>query len=236
MLTRIEYLNSILYVEADGNLDIHNAPDYLDKIKDYLKITNTKELILEFSKINFVASTGLRVILELYRIMQKRNGILKLKNVNKEVLLTFQTTCFDKFLFIENDSDKSEEKGTQETNPILKPDKNSVNNIIKTELNDLVKELNKWYYNVASIMGCNDRNIEANIVQTLLQDDNHFQETLNLYEKISKNEYINDWTNQKIPFNKDIQKLFGELIPKLKEIRAKITTNRIRQMPDNEMI
>ena len=218
MLVRIEHLNSMSYVVAEGKLDIHNAQDYLDKIKDYLRRTNTTFLILEFSKISFVASTGLRTILELYKTMQRKNGTLKLINVNKEVLLTFQTTGFDKFLFIENDSDKPEEN----INISSTQGEESLNNIVKTELRDILKELDKWYYNVAGIMGCNDGNIEVNIIQTLLQDDKHFNETIEVYEKISKDEYINNWTNQKIPFNKEIQMLFGLLVPKLKEIRAKI--------------
>ena len=218
MITKIEYLNTMSYVEAEGKLDIHNAPDYLDRIKEHLRKTNTTFLILEFSKISFVASTGLRTILELYNIMQRKNGTLKLLNVSKEVLLTFQTTCFDKFLFIENDSDKPEEL----VNTPLKPDDNNLNNIVKTELKDILKELDKWYYNVAGIMNCHDGNIEANIIQTLLQDDKHFNETLEFYEKISKDEYINKWTNKKIPFNKEIQMIFGLLVPKLKEIRNRI--------------
>ena len=218
MIIKIESLNSMSYVEAEGKLDIHNAPDYIDKIKEHLRKTNTTFLILEFSKISFVASTGLRVILELYNIMQRKNGTLKLVNVNKEVLLTFQTTSFDKFLFIENDSDKSEENIDTSSSQ----DENNLNNIVKTELSDILKEFDKWYYNVAGIMGCNDGNIEANIIQMLLQDDKHFNETIEVYEKISKDEYINNWTNQKISFNKEIQNLFGELVPKLKEIRVRI--------------
>ena len=223
MLVKIEHLNSMSYVEAEGKLDIHNAPDYLDRIKEHLRKTNTTFLILEFSKISFVASTGLRTILELYNIMQRKNGTLKLINVNKEVLLTFQTTCFDKFLFIENDSDKPEENA----NTPLKQDDNNLNNIVKTELKDILKELDKWYYNVAGIMNCHDSNIEANIIQTILQDDKHFNETIEAYEKISKDEYINNWTNQKIPFNKEIQILFGLLVPKLKEIRIKINNLQV---------
>ena len=230
MFTKIEYLkNSISYVDAEGKLDIHNAPDYLEEIKEHLRRKPTKELDLEFSKISFVASIGLRTILELYRIMQKQNGILKLKNVNQEVLFTFQTTCFDKFLFIENDYDNSEENEIKH-NDVTKEEcieenninDNSINNIVETELNDIIRELDKWYYNIASIMGCNNGDIESNIIQTLLQDDIHFNETLKLYEKISKDEYINDWTNQNVPFNKEIQELFGNLVPKLKEIRTKI--------------
>ena len=218
MLIKIEHLNSMSYVEAEGKLDIHNAPDYLDRIKEHLRKTNTTFLILEFSKISFVASTGLRTILELHNIMQRKNGTLKLINVNKEVLLTFQTTCFDKFLFIENDSDKPKEF----VNTSLTQEDNNLNNIVKTELKDVLKELDKLYYNVAGIINCHDGNIEANIIQTLLQDDKHFNETLEFYEKISKDEYINNWTNQKIPFNKEIQMLFSLLVPKLKEIRNRI--------------
>lgn len=94
--------NSVLYVEAEGKLDIYSAPDYLEDIKEALSRTFTKELVLEFSKISYAASIGLRTILELYKIMQGKNGILKLKNVNKEVLYAFQLTGFDKFLIIED--------------------------------------------------------------------------------------------------------------------------------------
>ena len=225
MFTKIEYLNNFVsYVEANGKLDIHHAPDYLDEIKEHLRKKHTKELILEFSKISFVASIGLRIILELYRIMQKQNGRLILKNVNKEVLLTFQTACFDKFLYIENDSVHPEKKEITKEGAVKENNKkdDDINNLVETEMHDILKELNKWYYNVASIMGCNDRDIKSNIIQTLLLDDSQFNEKLMLYEKINKNEYINDWTNQSVPFNKEIQKLFGELIPKLKEIRTKI--------------
>ena len=109
MFTKITYLkDAILYVEANGKLDIYNAPYYLDEIKEYLGKTYAKELILDFSGISNVASIGLRAILELHKIMQGRNYPLKLKNVNKEVLYAFQITGFDKFLIIENDSDNGE--------------------------------------------------------------------------------------------------------------------------------
>lgn len=198
MIIKIESLNSISYVDADGKLDIHNAPDYLDKIKEHLRKHATKELILEFSKISFVASIGLRTILELYKIIQRQNGVLKLKNVNKEIMFTFKTTCFDKFLFIENDSDMPEEEETHKQNPSSEQDENSVNNIVKTELNDILEELNKWYYSVAGVMGCNDRDLESNIIQTLMQDDNRFNETLQVYEKISKDEFVNRLSIQNI--------------------------------------
>ena len=105
MFTKITYLeNGVSYVEASGKLDIYNAPNYLDSIKDYLNSRSVKELILEFSKISYVASIGLRVILELYKIMRERDSVLKLRNVNDEVMQAFRFAGFDKFLNIENDN------------------------------------------------------------------------------------------------------------------------------------
>ena len=237
MSTRVTYLrNDISYVEAEGKLDIYSSQDYLDDVKRYLHKKFTKVLILEFSKITFVASIGLRAILEIHKIMQRQNGLLKLKNVNKEVLRSFQLTGFDKFLIFEYDSDNSEEKEASLNQDVIKydeydnnqpekdNDENTLSKIVKTELSDIIDGLNHWYFQVASIMGCNTSggSIELNIIQTLLKDDKGFNETIAVYEKISKNQYVNEWTHQLIPFNGEIQQLFGELIPKLKEIRTKI--------------
>ena len=231
MFTKITYLkNAVSYVEAEGKLDIYAAPDYLEQIKEHLKNRYTKELVLEFSKITFVASIGLRTILELHKIMQEKRGILKLKNVTKEVLYSFEITGFDKFLIIENDSEKTEKKEEPETDyDINKPEISSaydvVDSIVRVELSTILRGLNKWYDQTAAIIGCHEsgRSIESTIVQILLQDDKSFNETLNNYEKVTNDEYIDDVTNKHIPLDKEIQILFGKLILKLREIRAKIT-------------
>ena len=104
MFTKIAYFkDSLLCVQAKGKLDIYNAPDYLDEIKEYLKKYCIKELILDFSEISFIASIGLRAILELYKIMKEQGCHLKLMNVNKEILSAFKITGFDSFLTIENE-------------------------------------------------------------------------------------------------------------------------------------
>ena len=103
MFTKITYTkDAMLYVKAKGKLDIYNAPDYLEEIKERLG-TYVKELVLEFSEITFVASIGLRAILELHKITQGKGSKLKLRNVNEEVLYAFKITGFDSFLDIEND-------------------------------------------------------------------------------------------------------------------------------------
>lgn len=106
MFTRITYLkDAVSYIEAEGKLDIYSSQDYVDKIKEQLNRKYTKELVLEFSKISYVASIGLRAILELHKLMQERGCVLKLKNVNEEIMHAFEITGFDKFLIIENNTE-----------------------------------------------------------------------------------------------------------------------------------
>lgn len=86
-----------LYVKAEGKLDIDTSAEYGMKIKDALDDMN--ELVLDFAGITYIASIGLRVLLELYQQMSKQ-GSIKLINVQEPVLNVLKMTGFDKFLSI----------------------------------------------------------------------------------------------------------------------------------------
>lgn len=104
MLIKVEYLkNSQVVVHAKGKLDIYTTNDYLDEVKKNIKYA--QELILDFSQISYIASIGLRAILELNKAMQDKNANMIIKNVCNDVLNIFKITGFDDFLNIENDTD-----------------------------------------------------------------------------------------------------------------------------------
>ena len=86
-----------LLVHAKGKLDIDNAAEYGMQIKDALD--DIKDLVLDFADITYIASIGLRVLLELYQQMSKQ-GSLKVINVQPAVLDVLKMTGFDKFLSI----------------------------------------------------------------------------------------------------------------------------------------
>ena len=86
-----------LYVKGIGKLDIDNSAEYGMKVKDSLDEIN--ELILDFSEITYIASIGLRILLELYQQMSKQ-GSIKLINVQEPVLNVLKMTGFDKFLSV----------------------------------------------------------------------------------------------------------------------------------------
>ena len=86
-----------LYVKASGKLDIDSSAEYGMKIKDSLD--DIKELVLDFSDITYIASIGLRILLELYQQMSKQ-GSIKLINVQEPVMNVLKMTGFTKFLSI----------------------------------------------------------------------------------------------------------------------------------------
>lgn len=94
---------SNLYVKASGRLDLDTAVDYGTKIKDTIEDSEETitEVILDFSDITFISSFGLKIVLELYKLLKSQNGVLKLKGVSEQLMGSFKLVGFDKFLVFE---------------------------------------------------------------------------------------------------------------------------------------
>ena len=92
-----------MYVQAEGRLDLDTAVEYGTKIKDSIEDSEEviTEVILDFSKITFISSFGLKIILELYKHLKAQNGVLKLKSVAENIMSSFRMVGFDKFLVFE---------------------------------------------------------------------------------------------------------------------------------------
>ena len=92
-----------LYVSAEGRLDLDNAVEYGTKIKDYIEDSDETitKVTLDFSQIIFISSFGLKVILELYKLLKNGNGELRLKSVSEQLMNSFRMVGFDKFLIFE---------------------------------------------------------------------------------------------------------------------------------------
>lgn len=87
----------ILYVE--GELNSSTAPVFESELTDSLK--GIKTLILDFEKLNYLSSAGLRVILVAQKVMQKQ-GKMIVRHVNEAVNDIFTITGFNNILDIED--------------------------------------------------------------------------------------------------------------------------------------
>lgn len=85
-----------LTVALEGRLDVRTAPALEKELQEsYGKIT---ELVLDFEKLEYVSSAGLRVVLGAQKEMDEK---LIVKNVNDIVMEVFEVTGFAYVLNIE---------------------------------------------------------------------------------------------------------------------------------------
>ena len=87
-----------LTVAPEGRIDTVTAIEFENKLMEQLD--GVSDLVLDMTKVDYVSSAGLRVILKVQKVMIKQ-GKMKVIGANKNVLEVFEITGFSKILTIE---------------------------------------------------------------------------------------------------------------------------------------
>ena len=82
----------------EGRLDTISAPELEKSLKEVLD--GLSELTLDFGKLDYISSAGLRVLLTTYKALLGR-GEMKILHVNETVKEIFEVTGFTEILTIE---------------------------------------------------------------------------------------------------------------------------------------
>ena len=86
-----------LTVTVEGRLDTMSAPELDKALKPYLP--ETDHLIFDFSKLDYISSAGLRVLLSAHKTMSPKGG-MKIVHVNEVVQEVLDVTGFSDILDI----------------------------------------------------------------------------------------------------------------------------------------
>lgn len=87
-----------LTIAIEGRLETTTAPELESAVKD--SIEGVKQLTFDFSKVDYISSAGLRVLLNAQKIMNRQGG-MKVCNINEIVAEIFDVTGFSDILTIE---------------------------------------------------------------------------------------------------------------------------------------
>lgn len=87
-----------LEVALEGRLDTMTAPELEAELNKSL--AGAEALIIDFSKLDYISSAGLRVLLSAHKAMAAKGG-MKVTNVNEIVREVFEVTGFADILDIE---------------------------------------------------------------------------------------------------------------------------------------
>lgn len=90
--------NEKVKISIIGRLDTITAPELEKELNDILK--NTKELVFDLNKLEYISSAGLRVLLKAQKIMNIQ-GVMKVIGANESVMEIFEITGFIDILTIE---------------------------------------------------------------------------------------------------------------------------------------
>lgn len=81
-------------INIPENFSVEAAADFREKI--YGLISEGKiNFLLDFSNCSFIDSTGLGVLVSVYKKCAERNGSMKLKAISQQVLKVFKLTRLD---------------------------------------------------------------------------------------------------------------------------------------------
>lgn len=87
-----------LTIALTGRMDTTTAPELDAELKQ--SISDIKELVLDFARLEYLSSAGLRVLLAAQKTMN-RQGSMVVKNVNETIMEIFEVTGFVDVLTIE---------------------------------------------------------------------------------------------------------------------------------------
>ena len=93
--TKTQGTTATIYVE--GWLDTQSSPDLGKEVEG---ISEARALVLDFEKLEYISSSGLREVVAAYKKMKARGGTFSVVNVGSEVMDVFRLTGFDKKLEI----------------------------------------------------------------------------------------------------------------------------------------
>lgn len=86
----------ITVLKVAGQLTSATSPELENAINKVLETENN--LVLDFAELDFLASSGLRVILSTQKKINTKDGALVIRNVNKVVMDVFEMTGLRNFL------------------------------------------------------------------------------------------------------------------------------------------
>lgn len=97
MTTTTNQENGKLSIALEGRLDTNTAPQLDAQLKQL--INGVSELEFDFSKLDYISSAGLRVLLAAQKIMNKQGKML-IRHVNETIMEVFEITGFVDILTI----------------------------------------------------------------------------------------------------------------------------------------
>ena len=89
----------VITIALEGRLDTVTSQELTEKVPHEER--NDLDVVLDFAKLEYISSAGLRLLIAFKKDAQATNHKLVIKNCNDVIKEIFSVTGFDKFLTVE---------------------------------------------------------------------------------------------------------------------------------------
>ena len=104
MYLKFENKEDKLLVYMMGELDHHSAEEVRTKIDDRLSREDINKLIMDFSGVSFMDSSGIGVVIGRYKKLSYKNGRVCVTNVSEAVKRVFELSGMFKIIKLYNNN------------------------------------------------------------------------------------------------------------------------------------
>ena len=91
--------DEVTILELSGEIDINTSPE-VRKAFDHLLKEQRKKILLNFSQVSYIDSSGLATLVEMLQRLKRFGGLLRLSNVSEKVKGLFEITKLDRLFSI----------------------------------------------------------------------------------------------------------------------------------------
>lgn len=107
MYLKFDKKDDKLIVYLMGELDHHSAEEVRVKIDDRIDRDNIRKVILNFSGVTFMDSSGIGVVIGRYKKMKNRSGNLCVAEINRTVNKVFEISGMYKIIDVYRNIDEA---------------------------------------------------------------------------------------------------------------------------------
>lgn len=99
-------VDGVIIFDIDGEIDLYNAPEIKDSIKEQMDSGN-KKIIINLEKVSYIDSSGIGALISSLSNLKKIGGGLKIIHVYDSVKKVFELTKLTSFFEIYDNEDEA---------------------------------------------------------------------------------------------------------------------------------
>lgn len=103
-MVRLSNQNNTLIAELSGEIDHHTARSLREEIDSNLQRSLPGELILDFSGVTFMDSSGIGLVMGRYKLIKSMGGSIVIRNVSDSIARVMRLAGLDRLADIRDES------------------------------------------------------------------------------------------------------------------------------------